>query len=32
MGLSKAEIDENKIFGSGLFEAGNNSGKISRTK
>jgi hypothetical protein len=32
MGLSKAEIDENKISGTGLFEAGNKSGKISRFK
>ena len=32
MGLSKAEIDENKMEGTGLFGAGNNSGKISRTK
>ena len=32
MGLSKAEIDENKISGTGLFGAGNKSGKISRTK
>jgi len=32
MGLSKAEIDENKIEGTGLFGSGNKSGKISRTK
>jgi hypothetical protein len=32
MGLSKQEIDENKIEGTGLFESGNKSGKISRTK
>ena len=32
MGLSKAEIDENKISGTGLFGAGNKSGKISRFK
>ena len=32
MGLSKAEIDENKIEGTGLFGSGNRSGKISRTK
>jgi hypothetical protein len=31
MGLSKQEIDENKISGSGLFWSGNKSGKISRT-
>ena len=32
MGLSKAEIDENKISGTGLFGSGNKSGKISRFK
>ena len=32
MGLSKAEIDENKMEGTGLFGAGNKSGKILRTK
>jgi hypothetical protein len=32
MGLSKQEINENKISGSGLFGSGNKSGKISRTK
>jgi hypothetical protein len=32
MGLSKAEIDENKMEGTGLFGAGNRSGKISRFK
>ena len=32
MGLSKAEIDENKMEGTGLFGAGNKSGKISRFK
>jgi hypothetical protein len=30
MGLSKAEIDKNKIYGTGLFGAGNKSGKTSR--
>jgi hypothetical protein len=28
MGLLKAEIDENKISGTGLFGSGNESGKI----
>ena len=32
MGLSKQEIDSNKISGTGLFGSGNKSGKISRTK
>ena len=32
MGLSKAEIDENKMEGTGLFGAGNKSGKVSRFK
>jgi len=32
MGLSKAEIDENKMEGTGLFGSGNKSGKISRFK
>ena len=32
MGLSKAEIDENRISGTGLFGSGNKSGKISRFK
>jgi len=32
MGLSRAEIDENKISGTGLFGSGNKSGKISRFK
>ena len=32
MGLSKAEIDENKIEGTGLFGSGNKSGKLSRFK
>jgi hypothetical protein len=32
MGLLKAEIDENKMEGTGLFGAGNKSGKISRFK
>ena len=32
MGLSKAEIDANKMEGTGLFGAGNKSGKISRFK
>jgi hypothetical protein len=33
MGLSKAEIDENKLKGTGLFVgSGNKSGKISRFK
>ena len=32
IGLSKAEIDENKISGTGLFGSGNKSGKISRFK
>jgi hypothetical protein len=32
MGLSNAEIDENKIEGTGLFGSSNKSGKISRFK
>ena len=32
MGLSKAELDENKMEGTGLFGSGNKSGKISRFK
>jgi hypothetical protein len=32
MGLSKAEICENKIEGTGQFGSGNKSGKISRFK
>jgi hypothetical protein len=32
MGLSKAEIDENKMEGTGLFGTGNKSGKTSRFK
>jgi hypothetical protein len=32
VGLSKQEIDSNKISGTGLFGSGNKSGKISRFK